>query len=283
MIMSTPDSNKALDHPPELARNPVRQTSAPTSAIAAPDAPSATADLRGRRILVVDDNKDNRRLMELFLRDGGAQITFAENGQECLNLVETASAHHQPFDMILLDMHMPVMDGYSAARRLRDNGCRIPIVAVTASVLSDDREKCLLAGCDDYLPKPINSSSFHAIIRKNIAPADQTDPPSSPGSSSNFANDPSFAPILAAYLSRMPDVSEQLRAGIAAKDANRIRVIAHKIRGTAANYGFPRITELAGQCDEAVRSGTPWPEILTAAEALDQLVQATIARSASRR
>ena len=245
--------------------------------------PKPAPDFRGKKVLVVDDNSDNRRIISRLLRDTGAQWVFAENGQECLAAIEEAKAARSPIDLILLDMQMPVLDGYSAARRLRDKSCRIPIIAVTAHAMPDDRGKCLAAGCDDYLSKPVERGTFFTTLRKHL-PASESEAESDPsGSRSNLASDPAFAPILAEYVSRMPLVSRQIRSGLESRDANLIRSAAHKIRGTAANYGFPRITVVAGHCDDAIRASEPWSKISEQAEALDRLIQSAIAeRSAVR-
>ena len=83
-------------------------------------------------------------------------MTVAENGQVGCDLVATAAAKGRPFDLVLMDMQMPVLDGYDAVRRLRAAGVDTPVVALTAHAMKGDRERCIQAGCDDYLAKPIN-------------------------------------------------------------------------------------------------------------------------------
>jgi CheY-like chemotaxis protein len=106
-----------------------------------------------KRILVVEDNLDNRRILVYRLkRIGEFDIVEASNGQEALEIVETA-----PPDVIFMDLKMPVMDGWEATRRIRqmDAGRRIPIIALTAQAMAGDEQKALAAGCDDYVAKPI--------------------------------------------------------------------------------------------------------------------------------
>ena len=122
---------------------------------------SAKLKLSGR-ILLAEDGLDNQRLIAFMLRKAGATIETADNGRIALNILNQAEAAGKPFDMLLTDMQMPEMDGYSLARTLRDLNSNIPIVALTAHALPEDRKKCIDAGCDDYITKPINKENLIA-------------------------------------------------------------------------------------------------------------------------
>jgi signal transduction histidine kinase/ActR/RegA family two-component response regulator len=112
-------------------------------------------------VLLVEDGDTNRKLIKLLLERAGAKVATAEHGGIGVDL-----AMKQSFDLILMDMQMPVMDGYTAARRLRDEGFTLPIIALTAHTMTGDREKCLEAGCTDYLTKPINAEQMFAAIER---------------------------------------------------------------------------------------------------------------------
>lgn len=114
-----------------------------------------SSPLHKARILVVDDNAVNQKVATLMLKKLGCSVFVAENGKQAVELVES-----DPFDVILMDCHMPVMDGFEATRTIRENengGARIPILAMTASTLSSDRQACFTAGMDDHISKPVNS------------------------------------------------------------------------------------------------------------------------------
>jgi PAS domain S-box-containing protein len=128
-------------------------------------APSSAARLDAR-ILVVDDNEANQKIIGLRLIQAGAEVVTAVNGQDALDRVREADEQACPFDAVVMDMQMPVMDGYEAVRRLRAGGFAAPIVAVTAFAMSDDREECLRLGCDDFVGKPIEWDRFLAKLTR---------------------------------------------------------------------------------------------------------------------
>lgn len=108
------------------------------------------------RILLAEDGIDNQRLIAFHLRKSGAELAIADNGKIALEMLDDAEANGVPFGLLLTDMQMPEMDGYTLARTLRDRGSTMPIVALTAHAMAEDRAKCIDAGCDDYATKPID-------------------------------------------------------------------------------------------------------------------------------
>jgi signal transduction histidine kinase/CheY-like chemotaxis protein len=120
-------------------------------------APVITTKLSGR-ILLAEDGIDNQRLIEFHLKKSGADVIIADNGKIALEMIDKAVADGTPYDLLLTDMQMPEMDGYMLAQTLRERGSSLPIVALTAHAMAEDRAKCIKAGCDDYATKPINKT-----------------------------------------------------------------------------------------------------------------------------
>jgi signal transduction histidine kinase/DNA-binding response OmpR family regulator len=154
--------------PRSAARPAPAASPAPTEATAA--APAAAADdqpLRCR-VLVVDDLHDNRRLVSHFLKRAGADVSVADGGEEALRLFRVSEISGQPYDVVVMDIQMPRMDGYASLRALRERGCRAPIIALTAHAMATERERCLAAGFSDYASKPIDRASLLAFVRRNL-------------------------------------------------------------------------------------------------------------------
>ena len=133
-----------------------------------PRGDAADTELSGRRVLVVDDDVRNIFAMTSILESYGIEVVYAENGLAAMEKLE-ANAN---IDVVLMDIMMPEMDGYETMRQIRADKrfASLPIIAVTAKALKDDREKCIDAGASDYLPKPIENDRLIELIRMWVAP-----------------------------------------------------------------------------------------------------------------
>ena len=119
-------------------------------------------------ILVVDDRRDIRYLAQHFIEKAGGHVVTATNGQEAIDMIYGDDP--PPINLIVMDMQMPVKDGYAASTQLRQRGCKLPIIALTANAMKSDRDECLAAGCTDYTTKPLDSQKLIAMIHRLTQP-----------------------------------------------------------------------------------------------------------------
>jgi len=232
------------------------------------------------RILLVEDNITNQEVASGMLRRMGWHADVTADGKEAIEALQTHA-----YDLVLMDVQMPVMDGYEATRIIRDSGSKvlnhnIPIIATTAHAMAGDAEKCLAAGMSDYIPKPIDPSTLSKVVEKwlkrkvHAATADAAGesiaerkaPPQKPPIASLVFNreaflvrmmgDKEFAlEVVAGFVKELPALL------IALKDQAELGVLepiwkhAHKIKGSAANVGGEALSEVASEIEQAGKAG----------------------------
>jgi PAS domain S-box-containing protein len=215
--------------------------------------------LRGR-ILLVEDGADNQRLLRMQLSSAGASVVSALDGQMAVDL-----ATAQPFDLILMDMQMPVMDGYAATIELRRRGLTMPIIALTAYAMAEDRAKCLASGCNAYLSKPVDEETLLAAVNEYLGKwvpnggAISTPPPGVDHGSglikSSLAGDPRMMKIIPVYVERLPGKVHEILKLLENQDLIALQRVIHDIVGTAGGYGFAPISPPARRAEQAIRAG----------------------------
>jgi signal transduction histidine kinase/CheY-like chemotaxis protein len=222
----------------------------------------APCQIEGMRVLVVDDGDTNRRMLGLMLTRVGAVVQQAENGRAACDMVLGGT----DFDVIILDMQMPIMDGYQAAQKLRESGVLTPIVALTAHAMKGDREKCLQAGCSDFLSKPVDTDELFrklsSLDTRKARPVTKNVKQPGPAAicSTLPADDEEFAEIIRDFVVAMKSEVERLTNAVNERDPVGTMTSAHWLKGSGGTAGFPCFTSPAGQICAAVRRQS-WEEI----------------------
>ena len=191
------------------------------------------------KILLAEDNLDNQVMLAHYLRQAGADVTVVGDGQAAYDAVMHSG---QSFALVLLDMQMPVLDGYAAASRLRRDGYAGPILALTAHAMDEDRVKCIAAGCTDHLSKPIKREQLIAAVLRYLSYAEVLQ---------SEADDQDIKQFIAEFVRRLPSQVAELQDWPDRHDLKRLDDLIHNLKGSGGTYGFERITEAA-----ADRNGT---------------------------
>jgi CheY-like chemotaxis protein len=233
------------------------------------------SSLDGVSVLLAEDGVDNQRLLTTYLTKAGASTTVAEDGRLALDAVAAAESAGRSYDVILMDMQMPELDGYGATARLRAGGYRRPIIALTAHAMAGDRERCLAAGCDDYLSKPVSRDALVAIVGKHALRPDA--PPRSPGPPifSAFSDDADMVALVAEFVAALPQRLFAIRDGFQKGAIEATCRLAHQLKGSAGGYGFPAITDAAGALERALVMKSSTAVIVREIDALASLCERT--------
>lgn len=216
------------------------------------------------QVLVVDDGAENRELVSLVLKEAGLCVATAENGQ-----IGVEKALAKPFDLILMDIQMPVMDGYSAIRLLRHQEIRIPVIAFTAHAMKDAEQDCLAAGFSGYLTKPVDidellqrlgqllggkqlqTSVSDAVAQQqdsDIQPRDALSP-AEPALLSRLADNPRFKVIIEKFVVRLKEQLVVMQKARDDKDFDELARLAHWLKGAGGTVGFDELVEPARELE----------------------------------
>ncbi len=212
--------------------------------------------LEGLHVLLAEDGYDNRELIRTVLCAAGATVETVENGQDAVEKAEAGA-----FDVILMDMNMPVMDGYEATRALRERGYERPILALTANAMSSDETQCLAAGCNQHLTKPIDRVRLIRTIAD--CTGRKTPEPKEPVTSgqpkkhddeplvSLYADDPDVAGILGNFIDGLSGQLTEMRHAFSDDRHEDLKRYAHRLKGAGGSYGYPTLTDAGKKLEDA--------------------------------
>jgi PAS domain S-box-containing protein len=218
------------------------------------------------RVLVVDDGEANRDLVRLVLEEVGLEVIQADNGR-----VGVEKALAERVDVILMDMQMPVMDGFTATRLLRENGLKLPILALTANAMKGFEREVLDAGCSGYLTKPVDidgllqtlasllggqRNASPARITKRLTPviADAEGPTSASPVVSRLAGHPRLSRVVRKFAQQMPERMEAIERACSQGDFEALAALAHWLKGSGGTAGFDEFTAPAQRLEECAKT-----------------------------
>jgi PAS domain S-box-containing protein len=236
------------------------------------------AVLRGE-VLLAEDGPANQRVITYYLEKAGLSVTTADNGRIACKKVMDAIAAGKPFDVVLMDMQMPELDGYGAAAKLRGQGYKGPIIALTAHAMSHDREKCLRAGCSDYLSKPIEKvallNAIAAALPKDIANAVAagTEMPNQQALQSALESNDDIRQFLPMFLAELPGHVEQISLAMAEQDCARLAAVVHRLKGSGGMYGFGELTTYTQRLETLIEQTKSVEAITADLQALVEMIQ----------
>ena len=241
---------------------------------------------RAVNILLAEDNLINQEITRTILQSSGHTVDVADNGTAVLKAVE-----NKHYDLILMDCQMPQMDGYEATERLRQKGVRIPIIALTASAFSEDRQRCQLVGMSDYLSKPFKEEVLMQMVDRytsewdaSIQSAQENSEASTSTSSKkqNMALDLSYIhrleeldrdsqtglvnKLISIYLTTAPDAVMKIRNAITKKDTLQVTRLSHNFKSSNANLGLLRASEILERLEDANIDNTQSLTLLSSLE-----------------
>jgi PAS domain S-box-containing protein len=208
------------------------------------------------QVLVAEDNASNQMLIKILLEKLGLTVTIVGDGE-----LAVQAATSQSFDIILMDMQMPKMNGYEATQALREQKIDLPIIALTANAMKGDADKCIEAGCNGYMPKPVNKDLLYTTLseylgkttrrKSDLQSTDNTTADTSEDEAlvSSLKDDPLLAPVIDIFIEELPTILKELENAISESDNEKLRSISHQLKGASASAGFTALSEYVAKAE----------------------------------
>jgi signal transduction histidine kinase/CheY-like chemotaxis protein/HPt (histidine-containing phosphotransfer) domain-containing protein len=204
-------------------------------------------------VLLAEDNPDNQQLIRILLEKRGIEVTIANNGEEAIE-----QALMGDFDLILMDMQMPIMGGLEATDVLRKAACDIPIIALTANVMKEDLHTYAESGCNTTIAKPIDQATLFRELAKYLPSSEGGKPyDESDDLTAQLHASSEFRQLVQTFLGNLPTAQQELGEAFEQSDWSQIGAIAHSIKGSAGSFGYPQLTEYAATLEYSSKQSSP--------------------------
>lgn len=236
-----------------------------------------------RRVLIAEDGLFNQLLLSTILRQHGLAVEVVGDGAMAVTRAIEALQTGSAFDLILMDIQMPTMDGDAATARLRGMGYVGAIVAVSADDTDVERARCINAGYDAYLSKPIDRATLLAVVNTYLsggtnpvatAATDSALPKSATAFAplfSAYADDPDIGMLIAGFVDQLPDTVTAMRSAVVSGDLAGITRLSHQLSGAAGSYGFMPVSHAAAALERAARGAVSTDSLMPELEGLAQI------------
>ncbi len=202
------------------------------------------------RVLVAEDNEDIQNLLKIYIKRSGADVEIASNSQEVVLM-----ASSNPYDLVLIDIEMPIINGVETAKMLKSNGCTLPLYAFTANDAPKEVLHYLALGFTGYLKKPIDQQQLNNIIqlyhdqenkKPSIPPILTADNP--------LKDDEDIGPLIEGFLERLPSTISKMEYALQRLDWDSLMSYSHQLKGAAGGFGYPNLTELAAILEKTLKN-----------------------------
>ena len=206
-------------------------------------------------MLLAEDVASIQFVISKFLEQMNLDVDVADNGCVACQMAQKSKDEGTPYDLILMDIQMPEMNGYEATQWLRQHDWKGPIVALTAHAMVGDREKCIRAGCDDYLSKPVSSATLREVLARclgqTLAATEGEDGTHNAGDGpvglleGGPLSAATVARLIAEFAQELPDRARAIEDALRRRDVHRLTELTHQLKGSAALYGFAQVAKMA--------------------------------------
>lgn len=208
--------------------------------------PQTTPSVSGK-LLIAEDNPDIQALVKMLINKIGADMTLVENGKKAVEKALT-----EDFDLIFLDIQMPVMDGFEALKQLRENNYKKPVFAMTANTMKKDQNKCFAAGFDGFISKPIDKNDLYSVIIDYLKAAEESTTQPTFITSDILLNEPQIIDLVDAFLDRIPEIMGVINQAYTEKDWEEIAEQIHQMKGIGGAFGYSIITKISEKIEFAL-------------------------------
>ena len=196
------------------------------------------------KILIVEDNADIQELIKLLIKRAGLKYDAVENGMLAMDL-----ALHNEYDLVFMDLQMPVMDGINAMKNLKQLKYKVPVVAMTANVMKKDRDTCIDAGFTDFVAKPIDRKNLYSVLERHIQPKKSIDNGEEMITSNLLNDDPDLIDLIDKFMSRLPEMQKNINLAHETQSISDFSSLIHQMKGVGGGYGYPILTDICAKIE----------------------------------